>query len=101
LGFRERIGPFHLDWILRGEDKERGAKLMAVAGDCDGPLLHCLEERRLGLGRGPIDFVGQDDIGENGTTLEAETAGPAPLRFDHDIRADQVGGHQVRGELNP
>ena len=36
------------------------------AVDGDLALLHRLEQRRLGAGRGPVDLVDQDDVGEDG-----------------------------------
>jgi hypothetical protein len=41
----------------------------------------------------------QDDLAEERAPLEREV--PPPLRrLDHDVGADDVGGHQVRGELD-
>ncbi len=62
-------------------------------------LLHRFQQCRLRLGRGPVDLVGQQDVGEYGSLLEFELAAPLG-RFEHDVRADQVGGHQVGGELD-
>jgi hypothetical protein len=41
-------------------------------------LLHRLQHGRLGLGRGPVDLVGQDDLGEERTFLKLEVAPPGP-----------------------
>jgi hypothetical protein len=42
----------------------------------DGMLLHRLEHGRLGLGRGAVDLVGQDDLGEDRTLAKLEVAPP-------------------------
>jgi hypothetical protein len=63
-------------------------------------LLHGLQQGRLGLGRRPVDFVGQDDLGEDRPMLEAELAPPRGRVVHHDIRPDDVGGHEVRRELD-
>ena len=62
-------------------------------------LLHRFEQRRLGLGRGAVDFVGQDQVGEDRPALELELA-PAAGRFHDDVRAEDVGRHQVGRELD-
>ena len=49
---------------------------MRLAGDGDRPLLHGLEQGRLRLGRGPVDLVGQHEVGEDRPALELEPAEP-------------------------
>jgi hypothetical protein len=71
---------------------------VAVTGNRHLLFLHRLEQRRLRLGRGAVDLVGQQEVGENGTGLETELA-PAIL-LDQDVGADDVGRHQVRRELD-
>jgi len=46
-----------------------------------------------------FDFVGQNEVGEDRAGLEAEGLGAAIVTLD-DHAADDVGGHQVRRELN-
>ena len=65
LGLGQRIGAFLLDRVLRGQDEERVGQPVPLAADGDLPLLHRLEQRGLGLGRGAVDLVGQDDVGED------------------------------------
>jgi len=60
-------------------------------------FLHRFEQRGLDLGRRPVDFVGEDEIVENRPQLRFE---PEFLgMIDHG--AYQVGGQQIRGELEP
>ena len=68
-----------------------------LALDGDLALLHGLEQGRLRLGRGPVDLVGQQEVGEHRPLPEPER----PLLLLVDQLADDVGGHQVGGELQP
>jgi hypothetical protein len=100
LRLGQRVGAFLLDGVLGGEDEERLGQV--VRGSADGylVLLHGLEQRRLGLGWRPVDLVGQHYVGEDGAVHEPE--GPlaaAQILFD-DLRAGDVAGHQVGGELD-
>ena len=67
------------------------------AVDADLPLGHRLQQRRLRLGRGAVDLVGQQQVGEDRPVPELETARLHVV----DGRAEQVGGQQVGGELDP
>jgi hypothetical protein len=49
--------------------------------------------------RGAVDFVGEHDLREDWSGLETHFAF-AVIRFGHDVGADDVGGHQVRRELD-
>ena len=64
--------------------------------DRDLVLLHDLEEGRLDLGRRAVDLVGEQEVGEDGAGLDLEAA----LVRAVDARPDEVGRHQVRGELD-
>ena len=99
LGFGERIGSFHLQRVLGGQHEERRQKPVRRTGDGDRPLLHGLEQGGLGLGRGPVDLVGQEQIGKDRPALKLERTNPL-RRFEHDVGADQVGRHQIGGELD-
>ncbi len=95
LGLGERVGAFVLDRVGGREHAERRRQRERLALDGDLVLLHRLEQRRLGLGRRPVDLVGEQQAGEDGTAAELEL--PALLVVDE--RAGQVGGQQVGGEL--
>jgi hypothetical protein len=51
----------------------------------------------LHLGRGSVDLVGQNDVGEDRAFLDAELPGVGLV----DERPDEVRRQQVRGELDP
>ncbi len=98
LRLRQGIGAFHLERVLGRQDEERRIELVALARDRDLLLLHRLEEGRLGLGRGTVDLVGQHEVGEDRSRLEAEL--PAAILLDQDVGAHDVGRHQVGRELD-
>ena len=72
LRFRQRIRAFHLDRVLRREDRERLLERMRHAKHRDMPLLHRFEKRRLRSRRGPIELVGEHDVGEDAARLKRE-----------------------------
>ena len=99
LGFRQRIGAFLLQRVLGGEHMERLRQVVALAGDGDVPLLHRLQQRRLRARAGAVDFVGHQQLGEDRPLDEAEGAAAAIAFFEH-FGAQDVGWHQVGGELD-
>ena len=74
---------------------ERRRQREGLALDGDLPLLHRLEQRGLGLGRRPVDLVGEQQPGEQRAAPELELRGPLVV----EERPGQVGGQQVGGEL--
>ena len=96
LGFRQRIGSFHLQRVLRSEHEKGPAQVMGLAGDRHRPFLHGLQQRRLGLGRCPVDLVGEHQIGKDRAGLELEPARPfgrlrARRWFRSGLRASDRG----------
>ena len=97
LRFGQRVGPFHLDRVLGGHHHERLGQLVGMAVHRHLVLLHAFEQGGLGLGGGAVDFVADDDVGEDGTGPELELA----RRLVVDGHAGHVRGEQVGGELDP
>ena len=95
LRLGQRIGAFLLDGILRGQHEERFFELEGLFADGDLFFLHGFEQRALHLGGRAVDFVGQDEVGEDRAFARGEAAG---LRIVN-LRADDVGGQHVRREL--
>jgi hypothetical protein len=58
--------------------------------------LHHLQQGRLDLGRRAVDLVRQQQVGEDRPQFDAELA----RLVVEDARADQIGGHQIGGELD-
>ena len=85
-----------LDRVLRGDDEEGDGEPETLVADGDLPLLHGFQHGALGLGRGAVDLVGQQQVGEHRAFAHAEIARP----LIEDFRADHVGGEHVDGELD-
>ena len=76
--------------------KSGGREYVWVPSDTDA-FFHDLQQRGLGLRRGPVDLVGQQDRGEDGPAAQLER-----LRRElKDLRAQNIGRHEVRRELDP
>ena len=58
-------------------------------------LLHDLEQRRLHLGRRPVDLVGEEEVAEDRAELRIESVAGAV-----DAGADEIGGDEVGRELD-
>ena len=96
LGLGQLERPALLDRVLGGDHQERRRQLERLVADRDAALLHRFEQGALDLGRGPVDLVGQQQVGEDRPLVDAEVVGP----LVEDLRADDVGGEQVDGELD-
>ena len=96
LGFRKLVGAFLVNGVLRGKHQE-GVR-QAVGGFPQGYLafLHGFQQGGLDLGRGAVDFVRQDKIGEDRAFLGSEL--PFLRIIDHG--AQQVRRQKVRRELD-
>ena len=97
LRLRQRVGALVLDRVLGGDHQERPLEPVGLAVDGDLALLHRLEQGGLGLGRGPVDLVGEQQPGEDRPAPEVELAAALVV----DERAGEVGRQQVRRELDP
>ena len=91
---------FLLDRILCGQHEERPIEREADAADRHLVLLHGFEQRRLRLRRRAIDFVGQNDVGENRSANEPDRALPRRAIFFEHFRTQDVRRHQIRCELD-
>ena len=100
LRFRQRVGAFLFDRVLRREDEKR--RLQRVGGTEDGDLvlLHRLEHGGLGFRRGAVDFVGKHDVRKHRALDEFKLSPPADAGFLDDVGAGDIGRHQVGCELD-
>jgi hypothetical protein len=96
LGFRERVSAFELEGILCGEDGEEVVEGVGDAVDGDLAFFHAFEERGLGARGHAIDFVGEEELGEDGAAMEGELTG---LERE-DAGAENVGGHHIGRALD-
>jgi hypothetical protein len=63
-------------------------------------FLHGLQHGGLGLGRGAVDFVGEQEIRENRPRHELQLAGARHRVVLDDLGAGDVRRHQIRCELD-
>ena len=100
LRFRKGVGAFLFEGVLGGEYEEGLGEFEGRTAGGDVVFLHGFEERGLCFGRGAVDFVGEQEVGEDGAFDEFEDAFLGFLIFFEDVGADDVGGHEVRCELD-
>ena len=93
----EGEGPGRVEGVLGGDDHEGTGQGMGGAVGRDLALLHGLEESGLGLGGGPVELVGQEDVGEDGAGAEGQDAG---VTVEDDGPGD-VGREEVGRQLDP
>ena len=70
LSFWKWVSTILLDWVLGSENEVWFLHDVGFAGDGGLVLLHDLEKSGLGLWGSTVDFVGEDDLGEDRTLLE-------------------------------
>ena len=87
--------------FLGGEHEEGLVERVGATLHGDAMLLHRLKQRRLRLGRCPVDFVREQHVGEDGTGREDHLPPTALRIFLDDVGASDVGWHEVRRELDP
>jgi hypothetical protein len=96
LGFGERVCAVMLDGILRGDDEEGLRELQGAAVDGDLGFVHGFEKCGLGARGGAIDFVGENDVGEDGAGAKFEVAGFGIV----DADPENIAGQKIGSELN-
>ena len=99
LRLGQRIRALTLERVLRREDHERFFEDVGSPRDGDGVLLHRLEERALRLRRRAVDLVREHDVREDRAFAKLELL-PAPGRVGDHRRPEDVGRHEIGGELD-
>ena len=100
LRFRQWVGAFLLDGVLRGHDQKQRRQVVGAAAHRHLALGHGFEQRRLHLGRGTVDLVGQHQVVEDRPLLEHEAAGFRAVDLGAgDVRREQIGGELDAMEL--
>ncbi len=99
LRFRQRIGAFLFDRVLRRQHMERPRYVVTVAGDGDVQFLHRLQQRRLGARAGAVDLISHQQLSEDRTGQEAKAAAATGTFVEH-LAADDVRRHQIGRELD-
>ncbi|MPN41534.1 hypothetical protein SDC9_189086 [bioreactor metagenome] len=96
LCFRQKVGSLLVDRVLCSQDEEWFRKLHGFITDGYLLFLHRFQKCRLHFRRSPVDFICQNEIGENRSALGAEIARLGII--DHG--ANHVRRQEVRRELN-
>jgi hypothetical protein len=81
--------------VLSGHDEKGIGQVLRFAIDGDLPLIHGLEEGGLRARRGPIDLIGEKEIGKHWAGYEVEAA----VALMIEIVAEDVGREEVGSEL--
>jgi len=95
LRFGQWISAFLFDRVLSRQDQKRFLETKCLVADGDLLLLHRFEQCALDFGRGAVDFVGKNQIGED----RAFTSCKATRLRVVNLRADDIGGKHVGREL--
>ena len=96
LRFGQRIGALLINGIFRGQHKEGGGQGHGFPAQRDLAFLHGFQQSRLHFGRGAVDFIREQKIGEN------RPAGRVVFSVLRTVnqRAHNISRQQVRGELD-
>ncbi len=78
---------------------EGHAKRAILARHGHAFFLHRLQQRRLGARAGAVDLVGHQKLAKHRTGHKAEIARAVLGLFEH-LGAEDIGGHQIGGELD-
>ena len=96
LRLGQREGAFILDGILRGQHGERTRHSVTDAAHGDLAFFHAFQQRGLRLGRGPVDLIGEHNLGHNGSRPVLKGAGVLVV----DLHAGHIAGQEVGRKLN-
>ena len=96
LCLQQRKCPLHLHRVLGGDHEKRLLQRIRYAVRSDLPFFHALQQCRLGAGRGTVDLVRKQNLGEHCPFPKRKRTG-FRLRNAH---ADQVGRQQVWCKLD-
>ena len=96
MRFGKRISALEFDRILRRKNREIAGERVTRAIDRHLPLFHRFEQRGLRPRRCPIDFVDEQQIGEDRPAMQRKLTGG---HIEH-VRAHHVRRHQIGGALH-
>src|SRR3546814_6956039 len=93
------VGAGLFQWILGGEDEKRLGQGMRDASIADRVLLHRLEQCSLGFGRGAVELIGEQQMGEYRAALKLEVTTTGAVIFFQDFGADDIAGQIGRAHV--
>ena len=96
LAFGQRVRSLELDRVLRGDHHERTGQRIRLPVDRHLPLAHRFQKRALRARGGPVDLVGQHQVGEDRARVKREL----PRTLFQDRHTDDVGRQEIARELD-
>ena len=100
LRLGQRIGALLLNRVLRSQHKERLRERAVLTTGGHAMFLHGLQQRTLRLGRRPVNFVRQNDVGKDWALYKFKLPSTS-LTVLQNLRTRDVAGHQVGRKLDP
>ena len=97
LGVGQKLGSRRAYMVFRGDDQKRRGQRMNLPVHRHLPLLHRLQQRRLGLAGGTVDLVSQEQIG---AVDDAGHIAEAPALLIVHGKAHNIRGQHIRRELD-
>ena len=92
----QTIGTLLLHWVLGGEDGIEVSHRISDTIHAHLSFFHHLKQCRLGLGWSTVDFIDQDNVGEDWALMELKLLG---LDIE-DVGTQHITRHQVGGKLH-
>ena len=96
LCFRQLESSCLFNGVLCRDHKERRGEIVRGVTDRNASFLHRFEERRLHLWARTIDFVGEKQVREDRSLVDAELA----RLLIENLAADDVARQKIDGELH-
>ena len=97
MRLRQRVGPAEFNRVLRGDHEKELGQVPSFTVHAHLIFAHGFEQGGLGAGRSAVDFIGQQDVGEDRAFMERKILVALVENGDpENIRRQQVGS-----ELDP
>lgn len=99
LCFGQRVGAFLFDRVLCRDDAEGQRELEGFHGDRHLAFLHGFEKRRLRFRRRSVDFIREEQLGEDRSLIELKFGNAVAVLFEN-LASDDVRWHEVGRKLD-
>ena len=94
------IGALLLDRILGGHNNEWRGQLVGFAVHGHSQFLHCFQKGGLRLGRRAVDFVSENEVGEDWAAMKNQIPPPARLVALQNLGTRDIRRHKIGRELD-
>ena len=94
--FAERVHAIEAEIgkVIVGQAELVRAVMLGLLCEGHAALLHGLQQRGLRFRRGAVHLIGKHHVRKDRTSVKCE------LPVAQHVRAEDVGGHEIRGELD-